>query len=768
MKATNGHSAFGARRHLRLVGCLIALLAISAMTMPSIASAAKKVGPPRVLIGLGDSLAFGYSTQSFNENLPTEPIAGFEKGYVSDYYAEVTKPIETSLVNYGCPGETTGSMIGNMAEAEKLTSSLKKAKLINTKAGDKVTFEAPCAYHETIHKGKKVGEPPEFQFPLHNEYGAAGTSQLEAAVAKIKQATAEGRKVKIITLNIGANDQLHAVAVIQKEAEAFIMHHVEQITKPEVEGVVGAKLKAIVEALLEPEVLEKSNAFFTATEVFTKLVGSNAFKYLVEEGHALELKQTPAEEKAEGEAQVTWGTEYAKKEITKRQLAEKIDAQGLAKKATVEAKVGGYFVKLVQAEVGKKLVEGQIGACIATEIGKGASLEEAEGKCFAKLAEFEANAKKTIETAIATRLGEAVFNIGGKLGAKWYAEHPGATPKEIEEATNELVALFLSNHPSFGEASEAGVTACVTEQIGKGKSFAEALALCEAKAEAAAIKSLLVGSAEEYVLTGTHESELKEKGFYKLEEYLGLNTTKHVEPLSLLVTWETELKAEEKTLEEKLSKKEISEAEFKEKVAEAKAKFAEKVAANIAAQGPQPPTVLEEEEFTIGTGIALAYAAAHKAQLEAETVAIVSAGVKKAAPALFHQIEINLKGIVLALRTAAPKAKIKFLGGYDPYGRLTGPTELLPGSNELTEQLNLEETGILKSKALKGCLANPHAAFNPGTFPAEAGTLATLTNMANLTETEIEPKVKLKNGPDIHPTAAGYKVLAETIKKECP
>src|ERR1035441_9132431 len=65
MQAMNGYGASGTGRSARRVGCLIALVVLSAMTVPSIASAkeTQKVS----YIGLGDSLAFGYSQQLFNE-----------------------------------------------------------------------------------------------------------------------------------------------------------------------------------------------------------------------------------------------------------------------------------------------------------------------------------------------------------------------------------------------------------------------------------------------------------------------------------------------------------------------------------------------------------------------------------------------------------------------------------------------------------------------------------------------------------------------------
>ncbi|HUH81951.1 MAG TPA: SGNH/GDSL hydrolase family protein, partial [Solirubrobacteraceae bacterium] len=171
---------------------------------------------------------------------------------------------------------------------------------------------------------------------------------------------------------------------------------------------------------------------------------------------------------------------------------------------------------------------------------------------------------------------------------------------------------------------------------------------------------------------------------------------------------------------------------------------------------------VEMEGYEIGLEKAAEFQVTHAAELEKEGLEIVVAGLKKAAPALFAQIETNLIAIVYDLRKYAPKAKINFLATYDPYGRLTGPTELLPGSNELNEELNLQEKSKLKAKVLKGCVANPRPDFNPGTFPAEAVALATLTNMANTNHTNGKA-----DGPDIHPTKLGYEKLAEALKNQC-
>jgi hypothetical protein len=222
MKAMNGFGVKIIRRGSRLLGCTAVLVALSAMLIaPSLASA-KMTSIKATYLGLGDSLAFGYSQELFNLNKPFENPKAFEHGYVNDYLNLINSKKRTQLVNYGCPGETTESLIGSnptfLAE-------------LNTKAGRKVsepiTGESPCAYH-------KVG------LPLHNEYGA-GKSQLEAALAAIALGKTDGKPVKTISLDIGANDELHAISKVEAEAAAKVEFEVK-------EGIIPPLVFAHVQA----------------------------------------------------------------------------------------------------------------------------------------------------------------------------------------------------------------------------------------------------------------------------------------------------------------------------------------------------------------------------------------------------------------------------------------------------------------------------------------------------------------------------------------
>ena len=246
MRAMNGFGVMSIRRGSRLLGCTAVLVALSAMLIaPSLASA-KNTTVKATYIGLGDSLAFGYSQELFNLNKPFENPKAFEHGYVNDYFNLINGKKRTQLVNYGCPGETTESLIGNnptfLAE-------------LNTKAAHRmpepITGESPCAYH-------KVG------LPLHDEYGA-GKSQLEAALAAIALGKTDGKPVKTISLDIGANDELHAVSKVEAEAAAKVEFEVKEgiIPNPSMFAhmqaeVIATEVPGQVEAFVVEQVLPQA------------------------------------------------------------------------------------------------------------------------------------------------------------------------------------------------------------------------------------------------------------------------------------------------------------------------------------------------------------------------------------------------------------------------------------------------------------------------------------------------------------------------------
>jgi lysophospholipase L1-like esterase len=192
MQAMNGSAGF--RSHGRLIGCCLALvLALSGLAFSSVASAAKTPPPVETYLALGDSLAFGYTAQKFNENYPNEAPEYFETGYPNVVAKDLKKEHKgIVLVNDGCPGELSAGLIG---EKESI-------------GGKKDAEHKPCAYHFTNG------------LPLHNSL--ATLSQLEDAVSILTAEnpytkTKPAHPVVAISINIGSNDELAAVAKCEKE-----------------------------------------------------------------------------------------------------------------------------------------------------------------------------------------------------------------------------------------------------------------------------------------------------------------------------------------------------------------------------------------------------------------------------------------------------------------------------------------------------------------------------------------------------------------------
>jgi len=318
-----------ARRHFQLLGVLVALLVFAAVGVPQGASAAKKPKEPKdVYLALGDSLAFGYSQKLLNEHEKEgDPATAFEHGYVQDYYNAVDTGGKIALINLGCPGETSASLIGPGLVAKIEADGIKG-----------VTGEAPCAYHESD------------RLPLHDEYGGPGKSQLEAALAAIAKATSEAKTVKAITLNIGPNDILHYLAKLESEAKAKGAAKVES----EAKALVAAKVKAITEQEVEAYVIEQviPQAYGEsggAEPAFREDIARDAAAYSGAHRAALEKLALEdgvaynAEHKAElAEEAVRLGEELAAKD------AAELEAEGVAFVTTeIEAHVAELFGQIL-------------------------------------------------------------------------------------------------------------------------------------------------------------------------------------------------------------------------------------------------------------------------------------------------------------------------------------------------------------------------------------------------------------------------------------
>jgi lysophospholipase L1-like esterase len=201
MPAMNG-SAVSFRKG-RIIGLCMAVMLVVAALFASSASAAKAPLVPTNYTALGDSLAFGYTAEKFNNNYPEENPAAFEGGYTNVLEAKLAKlekkaGNQLSLINLGCPGEVSDGMIGE------------NKSLGGGGEGNGKNDSSPCAYH-------KAG------FPLHFNIGSG--SQLEAAIGVVTNPGTFGT-TSLVTENIGSNDELAVVKACSTpeylEAHGFV------------------------------------------------------------------------------------------------------------------------------------------------------------------------------------------------------------------------------------------------------------------------------------------------------------------------------------------------------------------------------------------------------------------------------------------------------------------------------------------------------------------------------------------------------------------
>jgi len=227
MQAMHGFAVL-VRTRGRLIGCCTALaLAIAALAGASSASAVK-LPIKQTYLATGDSLAFGYSSQLYHEGEAAGFVdpEGFEHGYVNQYYKALKAKAAKAgdglrLVNDGCPGETTGSMIGtNATIIGTLNAALKKSQEEN--GLPQVKGESACGYQAAWNAFKKVGTGG----PLHHPYSG---SQLEDAIDTLYNAQkVEKKPVTTISLNIGANDELKTLGGVEGETRKYIEEKVNE------------------------------------------------------------------------------------------------------------------------------------------------------------------------------------------------------------------------------------------------------------------------------------------------------------------------------------------------------------------------------------------------------------------------------------------------------------------------------------------------------------------------------------------------------------
>jgi lysophospholipase L1-like esterase len=100
--APGGAGQSGLRRYLLFAG-LSLLLVVTLLGLDVVALQVTGMGRQlghHYFLALGDSITFGY-----------QPDLNFTAGYVDDVFADLQKAGVTDVVNYGCAGETTTSMI---------------------------------------------------------------------------------------------------------------------------------------------------------------------------------------------------------------------------------------------------------------------------------------------------------------------------------------------------------------------------------------------------------------------------------------------------------------------------------------------------------------------------------------------------------------------------------------------------------------------------------------------------------------------------------
>jgi lysophospholipase L1-like esterase len=96
---------------------LLAVLTASP-TLPVAAQVRRAQARPYLLV-LGDSLAAGYQPTFGSTPPPVDPATGFsDTGYPRSYAADLAARLGLRLIDLGCPGETTTSMISHPALGE--------------------------------------------------------------------------------------------------------------------------------------------------------------------------------------------------------------------------------------------------------------------------------------------------------------------------------------------------------------------------------------------------------------------------------------------------------------------------------------------------------------------------------------------------------------------------------------------------------------------------------------------------------------------------
>jgi lysophospholipase L1-like esterase len=186
----------------RVIGCAVALVALTAMMFAPAANA-----ETTTYLALGDSISFGYTQEKFDLNFPNEAPSFFENGFDNIFAQSLAKPTEVgpgvTIVNDSCPGETSNGLIGE----NELIGGKKSTEPAGHDPQGLGDYH-PCAYLNVDG------------LPLHNSLSVGGQSisQLEDALSILKEGH-PAHPIDAITLNIGSNDELAAITQCEDEVK---------------------------------------------------------------------------------------------------------------------------------------------------------------------------------------------------------------------------------------------------------------------------------------------------------------------------------------------------------------------------------------------------------------------------------------------------------------------------------------------------------------------------------------------------------------------
>jgi lysophospholipase L1-like esterase len=232
------------RSRSRSIGGSLALaVAVVACAALAPAAGARTAPPVSTYLALGDSISFGYSEQVFNENFPNEAPSFFEEGFTDAFAQHLSRPSEVgkglTLINDGCPGETSNGLIGEK-EALGGKASTEPAGHNPQGLGD----YHPCAYNNVDG------------LPLHNSLSVGGQSisQLEDALSILKEGH-PAHPVAAITLNIGSNDELAAITQCKNEVAEEFKTTGKSTYGTTPEAAVVACIKVSSETITAPHIL---------------------------------------------------------------------------------------------------------------------------------------------------------------------------------------------------------------------------------------------------------------------------------------------------------------------------------------------------------------------------------------------------------------------------------------------------------------------------------------------------------------------------------